>query len=89
MTERVSVVAVAPEPITMAGVQAMIQMMLDHQIEETRCLLQQDTDEPVMPVEQPELNIEQSDEGNYSQTVSQAEPRVGRRNHHHGGNDGH
>ena len=37
--EQIPVVAAAPEPITMAGVQMMIQTMLDRQIEETRCLL--------------------------------------------------
>ena len=43
--EQVPVVAASPEPITMAGVQAMIQAMLDHQMEETRCLLQQNREE--------------------------------------------
>ena len=38
--EQVPVAEAAPEPMTMAGVQAMIQMTLDHQMEETRRLLQ-------------------------------------------------
>lgn len=37
--ERVSVVVATPEPITMAGVQLIIQTMLDRQMEETRRLL--------------------------------------------------
>ena len=39
MIEQIPVVAAAPEPITMAGVQLMIQTMLDRQIDETRRLL--------------------------------------------------
>ena len=49
-------VAAAPEPIIVAGVQAMIQLMLDRQMEETRHLLQNNKDEPTIPIEQPELN---------------------------------
>ncbi|KAL7592061.1 hypothetical protein Lser_V15G34861 [Lactuca serriola] len=56
MIERVPVVAAAPEPMTIARVQVMIQMMLDRQMEETRCLVQQNREEPSMPIEQPELN---------------------------------
>ena len=40
----------------MDGVQAMMPMMLDHQIEETRRLLQQSREETTIPVEQPDLN---------------------------------
>ena len=36
VVEQVPVIGVAPEPMTMAGVQAMMQMMLDRQMEETR-----------------------------------------------------
>ena len=39
VVEQVVVVAVVPEPMRMAGVQAMIQMMLDRQMEETKRLL--------------------------------------------------
>ena len=81
-------VAVAPEPITIAGVQAIIHAMMAEQREEMRQMLQDNRDEPIVPIVQPELNIEQSDEGNYNQTVNQAEPRVVRRNHPNGGNDG-
>ena len=88
MIERAPRVVVAPEPITMAGVQAMIQMVLDHQMEETRLPLQQNRDEPTVPIVQPELKDRQSEEGNYSRTVSQVEPRVARRNQPNGGNDG-
>ena len=56
MIEQVPVVAAAPEPMTMAGVQAMMQMMLDRQMEDTRRLLQQHREETTMPIEQPELN---------------------------------
>ena len=60
---------VAPEPVTMAGVQAMIRAMLAEQREEMRQMLNRD--EPTMPIEQPELIPEQSEEGNYSRQVSQ------------------
>ena len=73
-------VVATPKPIMMAVVQAMIQIMLDSQMEGIRRLLQHNKDEPTMPVEQPEMNFEQSDEGNYSQTVSQMEPLMVRRN---------
>ena len=43
--EQIPVVAAAPEPITMAGVQMMIQTMLDRQMDETRWLLQQNREE--------------------------------------------
>ena len=66
----------------------MIQMVLDHQMEETRLPLQQNRDEPTVPIVQPELKDRQSEEGNYSRTVSQVEPRVARRNQPNGGNDG-
>ena len=49
--ERVPVVAATPEPMTMVGVQAMIQMMLDRQMEETRRLLQLNREEISMPIE--------------------------------------
>ena len=80
MIERAPEVAAAPEPITMAGVQEMIQMMLDRQMEETRLLLQHNMDEPTVPIVQHELNEELSDEGNYSRTRSQVEPQVVKRN---------
>ena len=41
-----------PEPITMLGVYAMVRMMLDHQMEETRHLLQQSKDEHIVLVRQ-------------------------------------
>ena len=47
--EQIVVVVAAAEPITMAGVQALIQMMLDRQMEETRRLLQQHREELTMP----------------------------------------
>ena len=56
VVEQVPVAGAAPEPMTMAGVQAMMQMMLDRQMEETRRLLQQHREETMMPVEQPVLN---------------------------------
>ena len=59
---------------------AMIQAMLDHQMEETRHLLQENGREPASPIVQLELEEEQSGEGNYSRTVSQVEPQVVRRN---------
>ena len=43
--EQIPVVVAAAEPITMAGVQAMIQAMLDRQMEETKRLLQQNREE--------------------------------------------
>ena len=50
--ERTREVEVAPEPITMEGVQAMVRMMLDQQMRETRCLIQQSKDELTVPVRQ-------------------------------------
>lgn len=73
---RASVLALAPEPITIA----MIQAMLDFQMEGTRLLLQGNRDEPTALVMQRELEEERSKEGNYSRTISQAEPRKIRRN---------
>ena len=58
----------------------MMKMMLDCQMEDTRHLLQKNRDEPIVPIIKPEMNIEQSEEGNYSRTVSQVKPRVVRRN---------
>ena len=51
--EQVPVVAATPEPITMAGVQLMIQTMLDRQMDETRRLLQQNREELSIRVEEP------------------------------------
>ena len=50
--ERTREVEVAPEPITMEGLQAMVWMMLDQQMRETRCLIQQSKDELTVPVRQ-------------------------------------
>ncbi|XP_052627652.1 uncharacterized protein LOC128134215 [Lactuca sativa] len=56
--ESVSEITAAPEPITMAGVQAMVQTMLDQQMEETKRLLQQSKVELTVPVRQiPTLEI--------------------------------
>ena len=85
--EQVPIVAAAPDPITMVGVQVMIQMMLDRQMEETRRLLLQDRDEPTMPVKQPELNDGQSEGGNYNGTVGQANPPIVRRNNQDDGDE--
>ena len=74
------IVEAAPEPITMAGVHAMIQAMMDEQREEMKQLLLNNRSEPSIPVEQPELNDGQSEEGNYSRTISQVEPTVAERN---------
>ena len=72
MIEQIHVVVeVAPELITIAGVQAMIQAMLAKQREEMRRMLHENMDEPTMPIEQPELIPEQSEEGNNSRHVSQ------------------
>ena len=43
--EQIPVMEATAEPVTMAGVQAMIQAMLDRQMEETRRLLQQNREE--------------------------------------------
>ena len=80
MIKQIHVVVAAPEPITMDGVQALIRMILDHLMEETRRLLQQNQEELTVPIEQPELNDGQSKEGNDSRTVGQADPPVIRRN---------
>ena len=74
--EQVRITEAALEPITMAGVQAMIQEMIVEQREEMRQLLLNNRSEPSMPVEQLEFNDRQSDEGNYIRTVSQAEPTI-------------
>ena len=70
--EQILVVVAAAEPIAMAGVQAMIQAMLDRQMEETKRLLQQNREEETIQIEQPELNEGQTEEGNCSGTVNQA-----------------
>ena len=62
---------VAPEPVTMAGVQAMIQAMLAEQREELRRMLHENRDEPIIHVEPTEPVPEPSEEGNYSRQVSQ------------------
>ena len=64
--EQISVMEAAAEPVTMVGMQAMIQAMLDRQMEETRRLLQQNREEATIQIEQPELNEGQTAEGNYS-----------------------
>ena len=64
----------------MDGVPEIIQMMLDHQMEETRRLLQQNREEATIPIVQPELVPEQSEEGNYTRPVSQARTQRERRN---------
>ena len=45
--------------------------MLAEQREEMRRMLHENRDEPTMPIEQPELIPEQSEEGNYSRPISQ------------------
>ena len=79
--EQIPVVVAAADPITMVGVQALIQAMLDRQMEETRRLLQQNREEATIQVKQPELNEGQTKEGNYSGTVGQANPPIVRQNH--------
>ena len=63
--EQIHVVAAAPEPMTMARVQVMIQAMLDHQMEETRRLIRQNREELSIQVEEPEVNGGQSEGGNF------------------------
>ena len=53
----------------------MIWAMIAEQREVIRQMFL-NTDEPTVPIIQPELNIEQSEEENDSSTVSQVEPRV-------------
>ena len=48
--------------------------------EEMRKMLLNNINEPPMPVKQPKLNGGQSEEGNYSRTVSEVEPPIKRRN---------
>ena len=86
--EPIPVVAAAPEPITMAGVQLMIQTMLDRQMDETRRLLQQNREELSIRVEEPELNEGHSEGGNFSGSVGQANPPIVRQDNHDGRNDG-
>lgn len=45
-----------------------------------RQLIRENVREPTAPIVQPELNEDQSEEGNYSRAVTQAAPRVIRRN---------
>ena len=78
--DQIPVVVAAPEPITMARVQAMIQMMLDRQMEETGRLLQQNREEATILIVQPKLVPKQSEEGNYTRPVSQAGTQGERRN---------
>ena len=78
--EQIPVVAAAPEPITMAAVQAMIRAMLAEQREEMRQMLHNNRDEPIIPIEEPELIPEQSEEGNNSRMVSQVGTQEERRN---------
>ena len=86
--EQIPVMAAAPEPMTMAGVQVMIQAMLNNQMEETRRLIRQNREELSIRVEEPEVNGGHSEGGNYSGTVGQANPPIVRRNNQDGGNDG-
>ena len=86
--EPIPVVAAAPEPITMAGVQLMIQTMLDRQMDETRRLLQQNREELSIRVEEPELNEGHSEGGNFSGSIGQANPPIVRQDNHEGRNDG-
>ena len=53
----------------MAGVQLMIQTMLDRQMDETRRLLQQNREELSIRVEEPELNEGHSEGGNFSGSI--------------------
>ena len=62
VVEQVSIAGAALELITMARVEAMIHAMMDEQREEMRQLLLNNMSEPSMPVEQPELNDDQSEE---------------------------
>lgn len=66
----------APEPIRMA----IIRALLVEQMEEMQRLIQKNGREPTVPVMQPKLNEEKSEEGNYSRTMSHMEPQVVRRN---------
>ena len=68
--EQAPIVAATPEPITMAGVQAMIRTMLAEQRDEMRQMLHDNRDEPIIPIEEPELIPEQSEEGNNSRIMS-------------------
>ena len=52
----------------------MIRAIKVEQREDMRQMVRNNMDEPIVPVVQLELNEGQSEEGNYSQTVSQAEP---------------
>ena len=56
--ERAPKVASTPEPIMMAGVQAMIQAMMVEQREEMRQMLLNNSDKPILPIVQPELIAE-------------------------------
>ena len=56
MTERAPEVTTIPEPVMMAGVQAMIRAMMAKQREDMRQMLCNDRDEPTVPVVQLELN---------------------------------
>ena len=73
-------VEVAPEPIMMEGVRAMIWAMMAEQREEMRKILLHNRDEHTILVEQPKLDEGQLEEWNYSMIVSQAKPPVVRRN---------
>lgn len=42
--------------------------------------MHENMDEPIVPIVQPDLIVERSEEGNYSHIVSQVEPPVARRN---------
>ena len=70
--EAVSIV----EPVTMV----MIRALLVEHGEELRELIRENIREPIASVMQCELNEYHLDEGNYSRTVSQAEPQRVRRN---------
>ena len=64
------------EPFTTSRVQAMMRSIMAEQREEMRRLLHDIGREPTTPVVQLNLNKEQSEEGNYNWTVSQAETRL-------------
>ena len=66
----------------------VIRALLAEHREGMRQLIRENEREPTMPIVQPELNEEMVEEGNYSQTVSQSEPPLVRRNQPDSGNDG-
>ena len=75
-------------PVVEHVTMTILRALLAEQRQEMRQLIRENGIEPTMPIEKPDLNMKQSKEGNYSMTISQAEPQVVRRDNPERKNEG-